>query len=184
MMASTFLAISDWILLACLAAYCDYRPIVFAAVAVALHHLTLNFLLPAAVYPGGSDFGRVVLHAVIVVFESAILIWLPYKLSKMFDLMVENTAEAETAANEVAQKKAALAADQAALALDSLQLFAWKIDSRLAASPRSIVLRSAPARESTTDSCRRTSGASWSKAEWPLPRLPRSEGRPTHRCRS
>lgn len=51
--------------LATLAAYCDYRPIIAGTVAVALHHLTLNFLLPAAVYPGGSDLGRVVLHAVI-----------------------------------------------------------------------------------------------------------------------
>ena len=91
-------------MLACLAAYCDYRPILFAAVAVALHHLTLNFLLPAAVYPGGSDFGRVVLHAMVVVFESAILIWLPYKLSMMFELMAEKTAEAEAAKAE--QQKA------------------------------------------------------------------------------
>src|SRR5450756_492282 len=35
--------------LALLVAYCDYRPIVIATVAVALHHLILNFLLPAAV---------------------------------------------------------------------------------------------------------------------------------------
>ena len=41
--------------LACLLAYCDYRPILAGAVAVALHHLVLNFLLPAAVYPGGAD---------------------------------------------------------------------------------------------------------------------------------
>src|SRR3954471_1779807 len=52
--------------LACLVAYCDYRPILIGATAVALHHLVLNFVLPAAVYPGGSDFGRVVLHAVIL----------------------------------------------------------------------------------------------------------------------
>ena len=62
--------------LACLVAYCDYRPIVIGAVAVALHHLVLNFMLPAAVYPGGSDFGRVVLHAVILLIEAGVLIWL------------------------------------------------------------------------------------------------------------
>ena len=50
--------------LACLVAYCDYRPIVAGTAAVALHHLVLNFILPAAVYPGGGDLGRVVLHAV------------------------------------------------------------------------------------------------------------------------
>ena len=37
--------------LACLVAYCDYRPIVAGTVAVALHHLVLNFMLPAAIYP-------------------------------------------------------------------------------------------------------------------------------------
>ena len=64
--------------LASLAAYCDYRPIVAGTVAVALHHLMLNFIFPAAVYSGGSDLGRVVLHAVIVVVEASILIWVAH----------------------------------------------------------------------------------------------------------
>ena len=42
--------------LACLVAYCDYRPILAGTVAVALHHLVLNFLLPAAIYPGRRRF--------------------------------------------------------------------------------------------------------------------------------
>src|SRR5262249_51163368 len=50
--------------LACLMSYCEYRPILAATVAVAVHHLLLNFVLPAALYPGSSDFARVVLHAV------------------------------------------------------------------------------------------------------------------------
>ena len=45
--------------LACLVAYCDYRPIIAGTVAVALHHLVLHFALPAAIYPGGADLGRV-----------------------------------------------------------------------------------------------------------------------------
>jgi methyl-accepting chemotaxis protein len=83
--------------LACLAAYCDFRAIIIGAVAVALHHLTLNFLLPAAVYPGGSDFGRVVLHAVILVLEATILIWLTFHLSHLFEQTAQKTAEVETA---------------------------------------------------------------------------------------
>jgi methyl-accepting chemotaxis protein len=35
--------------LACLVAYCDYRPVIAGTVAVALHHLALNFIFPAAV---------------------------------------------------------------------------------------------------------------------------------------
>jgi len=41
--------------LAVLAVYCDWRVILAAAGAVAVHHLTLNFLMPAAVYPNGGD---------------------------------------------------------------------------------------------------------------------------------
>jgi len=83
--------------LALLVAYCDYRPIVIATVAVALHHLILNFLLPAAIFPSGADLGRVVLHAVILVMEAAVLIWLAHKLAQMFEVMALKTAEVEAA---------------------------------------------------------------------------------------
>ena len=83
--------------LACLVAYCDYRPILAGTVAVALHHLVLNFLLPAAIYPGGADFGRVVLHAVILLIEAGVLIWLALKLSQLFETTAQKTAEAEAA---------------------------------------------------------------------------------------
>ena len=83
--------------LAFLVAYCDYRPIVAGTVAVALHHLTLNFVLPAAVYPGGGDLGRVVLHAVILLIEAGVLIWLAHTLSHLFDTAAQKTADAEAA---------------------------------------------------------------------------------------
>jgi methyl-accepting chemotaxis protein len=83
--------------LACLVAYCDYRPIVAGTVAVALHHLTLNFLLPAAIYPGGADFGRVVLHAVILIIEAGVLIWLAHTLASLFETASQKTAAAEAA---------------------------------------------------------------------------------------
>jgi methyl-accepting chemotaxis protein len=83
--------------LACLVAYCDYRPIVAGTVAVALHHLALNFILPAAIYPGGADLGRVVVHAVILLIEASVLIWLAHKLSLLFETAAQKTAEAEAA---------------------------------------------------------------------------------------
>ncbi len=83
--------------LACLVAYCDYRPILAGTVAVALHHLALNFVLPAAIYPGGSDFGRVVLHAVILLIEAGVLIALALKLAQLFETTARKTAEAEAA---------------------------------------------------------------------------------------
>jgi methyl-accepting chemotaxis protein len=83
--------------LACLVSYCDYRPIIAATIAVALHHLILNLVLPAAVYPGGGDLGRVVLHAVILLIEAGVLIWLAHKLSHLLETTAQKTAEAQAA---------------------------------------------------------------------------------------
>lgn len=81
-------------------------PIVAGTVAVALHHLVLNFLLPAAIYPGGADFGRVVLHAVILLIEAGVLVWLSLTLSHLFETSAEKTAEAEAASAAAARANA------------------------------------------------------------------------------
>ncbi|OYU92288.1 MAG: chemotaxis protein [Bradyrhizobiaceae bacterium PARB1] len=83
--------------LACLVAYCDFRVIMAATIAVALHHLSLNFILPAAIYPGGADFGRVVLHAVVLLIEAGVLGWLALKLATLFRTAAQKTAEARAA---------------------------------------------------------------------------------------
>ena len=83
--------------LACLVAYCDYRPIVAGTLAVAVHHLVLNFIVPAAIFPGGTDLGRVVLHAVILIMEAGVLIWLAFQLEQLFATTAQKTAEAEGA---------------------------------------------------------------------------------------
>src|SRR3954454_2677097 len=62
--------------LAMLSGFCDWRVLVVAAGLVALHHLTLDFFLPNAVYPGASDLTRVAVHAVVVVIETAMLIFI------------------------------------------------------------------------------------------------------------
>jgi methyl-accepting chemotaxis protein len=69
---------------AVLAAYCDWRVIVLAAAVTAVQHLGFNFLLPLAVFPDGANFWRVLLHAGIVVVESAVLIWLTQHLTRLF----------------------------------------------------------------------------------------------------
>ena len=92
--------------LACLVAYCDYRPILAGTVAVALHHLVLNFLLPAAIYPGGTDLGRVVLHAVILLIEAGVLSWLAVTLSHLFATTAQKSAEAEAASASEARANA------------------------------------------------------------------------------
>src|SRR5215470_7866582 len=92
--------------LAWLVAYCDYRPILAGTVAVALHHLVLNFVLPAAIYPGGADFGRVVLHAVILLIEAGVLSWLALTLSHLFETTAQKTAEADAASAAEARANA------------------------------------------------------------------------------
>ncbi|WP_232630930.1 methyl-accepting chemotaxis protein [Methylobacterium sp. Leaf118] len=82
---------------AVLSVYCDWRVLVAAAGATALHHLALNLLLPAAVYPDGADFDRVLLHAVIVVLETAVLAWLSAKLVGLFFESARSFAEAGAA---------------------------------------------------------------------------------------
>jgi methyl-accepting chemotaxis protein len=83
--------------LACVVAYCDYRAILIGTAAVAMHHLGLNFVLPAAVFPGGADFGRVVLHAVILLTEAAVLAWLAHQLVALFISNGASKTEAEIA---------------------------------------------------------------------------------------
>jgi methyl-accepting chemotaxis protein len=101
--------------LACLVAYCDYRPILAGTVAVALHHLALNFIVPAAIFPGGADFGRVVLHAGILIVEAAVLVWVAHQLAQLFETTAQKTAEAEAASAAEARANAHRAeADQKA----------------------------------------------------------------------
>ncbi|MBH9787809.1 chemotaxis protein, partial [Clostridioides difficile] len=77
--------------------FCDYRPILMGTLAVAPHHLVLNFALPAAIYPGGADLGRVVLHAVILLIEAGVLAAPGFKLAQLFAISAQKVAEAEVA---------------------------------------------------------------------------------------
>jgi methyl-accepting chemotaxis protein len=89
--------------LAILTAYCCWRTLVVAAGAVAVHHLLLNFVFPAAVFPTGGDFGRVVLHAVIVVLQTAVLGWVAWRLGKAFSQSAEAVEDAHHAQAEAAE---------------------------------------------------------------------------------
>jgi methyl-accepting chemotaxis protein len=83
--------------LAMLAGFCDWRVIVAAAGVTAVHHLSFNFLLPAAVFPGGASLGRVMIHAVIVVLETAVLAWIVITLERMIALSRAGVEAAEEA---------------------------------------------------------------------------------------
>jgi methyl-accepting chemotaxis protein len=84
--------------LAVLVFYCDWTVIVAAATAVALHHLSLSFLLPAAVFPGSANLGRVIVHAAILIVEAGTLIWVTASVNHMFESTsrARNLAEGAT----------------------------------------------------------------------------------------
>jgi methyl-accepting chemotaxis protein len=87
--------------LAMLSGFCEWPVLVAAAGLIALHHLSLNFLLPDAVYPGGSNFLRVMVHAVVVVIETAMLIGIGYAIRAAFGQADAARHEAEATAHEV-----------------------------------------------------------------------------------
>jgi methyl-accepting chemotaxis protein len=86
-------------MLAMLAAYCDIAMILVAAATIAVHHLTLNLLAPALVFPGGMDLARVLLHAVIVVAESAALAWMCLEVAAKLHALDRNLAIIEFTAD-------------------------------------------------------------------------------------
>ena len=80
-------------MLALTIAWCDRRAIMVAAAAIALHHTLLLYLLPFAVFPNEGDLTRVALHALIVAFQTAVLIWLSDMLVESFDRIGAMSAE-------------------------------------------------------------------------------------------
>jgi methyl-accepting chemotaxis protein len=102
--------------LAVLATYCDRNVILAGAAVTAVHHLVLSFIAPALVFSGGSDLGRVFLHAGILVIEAGVLIWLTDYLARLIAANAANLIEADAArvrievaveAQEAAQRHAA-----------------------------------------------------------------------------
>src|SRR5215468_8164670 len=89
--------------LAISAAWCCWMSIVLAGAVVAVHHLTLNFVYPFAVFPDGADFSRVVLHAVILIAAVVALAWLTNRLAVAFAASEAAAAAARTAQDESQQ---------------------------------------------------------------------------------
>jgi methyl-accepting chemotaxis protein len=100
--------------LAVLAGLVDRKAILAATVTVAIHHLVLNYAVPSAVFgTADGDLGRVVLHAVILLVEAFILIWI-------VGCLMEAERHARDALSEA--QSARLAEREAAEARHALQL--------------------------------------------------------------
>ena len=104
--------------LALCAGWCDWRALIANAAVVAVHHLILNFAVPAAVFPSAeSDILRVLIHAVILITQTLVLCWITKKLEQAF-LASENAlaqaANAEAEAGRLARAQSARAEEEAA----------------------------------------------------------------------
>ncbi|MGI4877003.1 MAG: response regulator, partial [Janthinobacterium lividum] len=71
-------------MLALTIAWCDWRVVIVAAVTIAVHHILLDMVLPAALFSSGADLGRIYLHVAIVGFQTAVLAWLSNMLAQSF----------------------------------------------------------------------------------------------------
>jgi methyl-accepting chemotaxis protein len=91
--------------LAVCAGWCEWRAIVAFAAVTAVHHLLLNFILPAAIFPDGADLWRVVIHAVVLVTQTAVLIWIVHHLQRGLETSETAAALAETARQEAEQAR-------------------------------------------------------------------------------
>jgi methyl-accepting chemotaxis protein len=88
-------------LFAMLTAYIDWRPIAVAAALTAGHHLVLDLMVPANVFPEeGVD--RVALHGLVVAAECAVLFWLTIQIDRLFRRVDEAHELVEFTASETA----------------------------------------------------------------------------------
>jgi methyl-accepting chemotaxis protein len=90
-----------FVVLALLLGFCDWRIVIAAAALIALHHAGLNIVLPDAVYPGGTDYWRVAVHAIAVVIETAMLVFIGLAIRSSFAAVDDARRIAEQSADEL-----------------------------------------------------------------------------------
>jgi methyl-accepting chemotaxis protein len=99
--------------LALAAMWCCWVSILTAGAVVAVHHVVLNFLDPFAVFPDGSDFRRVVIHALIVVVQLGALAYLTNRAVAALE-----ASEAANSEARAAQAKSATMAENERASLE------------------------------------------------------------------
>jgi methyl-accepting chemotaxis protein len=111
--------------LAVLTIFADWRVILIATVTTALHHLLLNFVAPAYVFPDGASLLRVVFHAVVLLLEAGVLL----TLCQRFEALVHGLSQARRAQ---ATLDAELHAEREAIAAQQRSVLA-RLSDRLGA---------------------------------------------------
>lgn len=80
-----------------------FQALLLATVTIAVHHASLTFFMPALVYPSADfmfNLGRTAFHAVIVVMEAGVLLYLIASRTKLSNIAETKQAEAEAAAQQ------------------------------------------------------------------------------------
>lgn len=81
--------------LAALVVLCDRRAILLCAAVISVHHLMLSYLAPQWVFPGSGNLSRVMLHAVLVALQTAILLWIVERLRNTIGEQQQKVAAVE-----------------------------------------------------------------------------------------
>ena len=103
-------------LLACLICLRNIPALLIAAGIIAVHHLSLTFVLPSLIYPSGGlqeNLGRTVFHAVVVVVETAALVATVFQLRKLETKMQAQTVTLQDALDASEASREGVLASQA-----------------------------------------------------------------------
>ncbi|HEY5797909.1 MAG TPA: methyl-accepting chemotaxis protein [Bosea sp. (in: a-proteobacteria)] len=150
-------------ILAMLAGFCDWRPIVMGAALTAVHHLVLQYALPSAVFYQGGSLLRVLLHAVIVIMETSFLATIAVIMERMFLMnadslaLARETAERERVAAESEKRLADQLSRRAQVLREIVSHFHGKMEQEMAVLDRSadVMQGEAVALIGTSDQARR-----------------------------
>src|SRR5690606_9951772 len=78
----------------------DAKAIILGAALVAVHHLVLGMTLDDLIFYGGGGFGRVMLHAVILIIEAVGLVWMTVNTLHLLHIADQRSQQAQSSAEE------------------------------------------------------------------------------------
>jgi methyl-accepting chemotaxis protein len=94
-----------FVALAALVVLCDWRPMLLASGMIALHHLILGWVMPAWVFQGTENIGRVVIHAVAVLLQFGVLAYLATRLADLLQRQDAGRAASDSHAREADDRR-------------------------------------------------------------------------------
>ena len=66
---------------------CDWKALAAATVTVAIHHLVIGLLIPEWVFIGDGSLQRILFHAVVLLGEAGVLVWVAGSVVKLIELV-------------------------------------------------------------------------------------------------